>query len=502
MLTLKYDIMKQILLSIFLLHALIVNGQNAPSKEEMLKELSIIRNAWTSLHPGLLRYNTQQQIDSSFHYLSTRIGSTITPDQYYILLSQLATQLRCGHTYLNPWNQEEKVITQMFSDRYIPFLYRVIDGKFIITHNLSEFRQINQGDEIISIDGIKTSIIIDSLLTVSRSDGMNGLAKKIDNINIVPIDIDTSNYALFDIYFPLFFMKSKDTKKYDFTIKTYSGELLHIATNSMTKKERQLTFNAKFGAIPLHEKNWEFRLLNDQFAYLRLGDFETWEWETNYKTYLDSIFTMLNDTFVPKLIVDIRGNEGGDDEARTEVLSYIANKPFGCDNQTMRLYKFLSISDSLLPYIKTWNKEYKQPKKEFDYLLIDGFYQKKETINNPCIAIEPKPNAFKGKIFLVTNANNSSTTFTMADLFKSNKLGLIIGEPTGGTKQGLNGGQFFFLRLPYSHIEIDLPIIFGAPKSKRPDESIYPDYFVPTKQKDIQEKRDAQIEFILQTFKN
>lgn len=339
-------------------------------------------------------------------------------------------------------------------------MYKVIDRKFIITHNLSKQTNIKAGDEIISINGVKVERIIDSLLTVSRSDGKNGIAKMLDNINIVPVDIDTSSFALFDIYFPMFFPTIIKQGSYDFEIKPFKKKKIELTTESLTKKKRQEVYTARYGEIPIHEKNWEYKIIRKNVAYLRLGDFVTWEWKTDYKKYLDSVFTQLNNSQVSNLIIDIRGNEGGDDEARTEVLSYIANKPFGCENPTRRFYKFLSIPDTLLPYLKTWNKEFKEPKKEKDYLKVNGYYEKLDTLNLPCIPTNPKVNSYKGEVFLITNANNSSTTFTMADIFKNYSFGKIVGEPTGGTKQGLNGGQMFFLHLPFSKFEIDLPIIF------------------------------------------
>ncbi|MFN3757514.1 MAG: S41 family peptidase [Flavobacterium sp.] len=166
-----------------------------------------------------------------------------------------------------------------------------------------------------------------------------------------------------------------------------------------------------------------------------------------------------------------------------------------------RLYKFLSIPDTLLPYLKTWNQEFKEPKKENDYLKVNGYYEKRDTLNLPCIPTNPKTNSYKGEVFLITNANNSSTTFTMADIFKNYSFGKIVGEPTGGTKQGLNGGQMFFLCLPFSKFEIDLPIIFQAPTENSLDEAVNPDYLITTKQSDIFYNRDSQIEFIFKKIR-
>lgn len=246
------------------------------------------------------------------------------------------------------------------------------------------------------------------------------------------------------------------------------------------------------------KKNWKFRFINKETAYLRLGDFAIWKWKNDYKKYLDSIFTNLRSSSAKNLIVDIRGNEGGDDDARTEVLSYLINKPFGCENPVRRLFKFLSVPDTLLPYLKTWDKEFKKPKDVNDYIkTTDNYYEKIDVSKSDCVVTYPKENVFDGEIFLLINSSNSSTTFIMSDIFQQTHTGKLIGETTGGTKKGINGGQFLFLNLPYSKLEIDIPLIWQAYEKPRPDEGITPDCEVKSNQKDIYYGIDSQLKFIL-----
>jgi hypothetical protein len=104
---------------------------------------------------------------------------------------------------------------------------------------------------------------------------------------------------------------------------------------------------------------------------------------------------------------------------------------------------------------------------------------------------------FKGQVFLITDARNGSTTFTMAAIFRQSHGGMIVGEPTGGTGPGINGGQFLFLHLPYSKIEIDLPLIWGAYHHDQPDEGIIPDVIIRQTQESIYKQVDAALAYIL-----
>jgi hypothetical protein len=497
---------QKILTTLFLLYFFKSNAQltiNSIGKENQLKEIAIVKSAWVNLHPGTFRYNTPEEIEKRFKNAEQYILKGVSDREYFLLLAQLAASIKCGHTYINPYNQKDNTANIFYSKSFFPFLYKVINYKFIVTHNLSNNNSVKAGDEIVSINGILVKRIIDSLLTVSRSDGNNSIVKKLDNINIVPIDIDSSNFSLFDTYFPLFFPENFTTPNYSIIVKPYHKKVEKVIVKALSKKERQEIFTRSFGEILIKEKNWGLQFLNTETAIFRIGDFETWEWKTDYKIYLDSVFNLINLKKVKNLIVDVRGNEGGADDARDDVLSYLINKPVGCENPQISLYKFLTIPKELIPNLDTWDNSFKEPKNENEYTkTTTGYYEKTSGITNPCIAIQPKKNAFSGNKYLIINANNSSTTFTLADIFQTNKVGKIIGETTGGSKKGINGGQFFFLRLPYSKLEIDLPIIWGAYIMERNDEGIKPDFKIITTQKDLYKKVDPQLNFILNLISN
>ncbi|RDC65454.1 S41 family peptidase [Adhaeribacter pallidiroseus] len=200
------------------------------------------------------------------------------------------------------------------------------------------------------------------------------------------------------------------------------------------------------------------------------------------------------------LIIDVRGNEGGDDDTRNELLSYLIRQPFGCANPEQKIYRYLRVPNPLLPYLQTWNEDFKKPKDSLQYVsFADNLYKPKAA---NCSSIEPKPKAFTGKVYVLIDAKNSSTTFTMADLLQTTQAATLIGEKTGGTKQGLNGSQFFFLHLPYSHLEIDIPLVWQAPTRPRTDCGVIPDHEVLTIPADLLHNNDRQLNYTLSLIKN
>jgi hypothetical protein len=95
---------------------------------------------------------------------------------------------------------------------------------------------------------------------------------------------------------------------------------------------------------------------------------------------------------------------------------------------------------------------------------------------------------------VLCDASNSSATFGFDQTCKDNGLATLIGQTTGGNRRGINGGAFFFLQLPASGMEVDLPLIASFPATPQPDTAIEPDIAVGTMAKDIAMGRDPQMQ--------
>jgi hypothetical protein len=461
---------------------------------QMQGDLNILQSAWTNLHPGLHRYNTPHQIQGYFDALRMTCGKPLDERAFYLLLSQLAQKIKCGHTYLNPLNLDSTTQKRLLPTNIIPLFFEIAsDRKIIITHNLTGNAAIKRGDEILAINTIASQRILDSLLTVSRSDGNNSLGKKLNNINESPDEAE--GYSLFDIYFPLFFPSSSDV--FHLTIKSCSDNATKdVAVKATSLKKRIAAYEQSFGKIPAGEHTWSYRIVNRHTAYMKFGTFAFWNSEFKAQRFVDSIFQdVAKRPAIRNLIIDIRNNEGGDNTG-DYILSYIAMKTIGGDDPDRRCYRYQTIPDSLLPYLDTWDTSFKKPKDPAKFSKNElGLYEL-ITTSQPNDGIEPRTNGFRGNTFLLTNAKNSSAGYEMARNFRVANLGTIVGETTGGSQQGINGGEFFFLTLPHSQFEIDLPLICNYHANK-PDSGIAPDYEIKTTQHDICKNVDAQLEFVL-----
>ncbi len=465
---------------------------------QLKEDINVLKEALVTLHPGLYKYNTKQQIEKLFQELDDNATKPLNEKDFYLLLAKFTEKIGCGHTYLNPLNLEESIPPFYMPEKVLPVCFAVIDRKFIITHNLSPDTLLKKGTEITKINGVTTSRIIDSLLQVSRADGKNALGKKLANIELTPEQV--SRYGLTDIFLPLFFK----TIKGDFIIETKSidNKIPTVKVSGVTVAQRGSLYKRKYGLIPKGEASLSIRMINDSTCYFKVGTFSFYGEDSPFTKIIDSLFLCLaNNKQVKNLVMDLRTNEGGNTDARNALLKYILPRDFEAKQYQERpFYSFLEVPKKLIPFLNTWDDSFFDPKPDSLFKKNElGFYEDqsvKGKSNKNFEDFKINSNRFKGNTYLMTSPVNSSAAFEFAWVFKQYEAGKIVGEKTGGTKQGLNGGRFFFLRLPYSRIEIDLPFIYQAHTGQR-DEGISPDYNVTLTQQDIYNGQDTQLDFVL-----
>lgn len=213
----------------------------------------------------------------------------------------------------------------------------------------------------------------------------------------------------------------------------------------------------------------------------------TWDW----KAFLQQSFEMLAIRKMPALVIDLRGNEGGLSIGDT-LLAHLVDAELALP-AVRRLVRYRKVPDALAPVLDTWDpgfKDWGADAVPFD----DRFYTlKRYDDEGGGNRIKPVAPRFSGRVFVLVGAVNSSATFEFAQAVKAARLGTLIGQTTGGNQRGINGGAFFFVRLPRTSIELDLPLIGQFPVSEMPDAGIEPDIAVDVSIDDIASGRDAEM---------
>lgn len=460
-----------------------VETKRIPSRG-LLEDVALLRKTYESLHPGLYRYNTPAQMAEHFKTLEAEFSRDRTLAEAYLAFSVFLAKVKCGHSYANFYNQSKPVKTALFEhqDR-LPFHFRWINKRMIVTQDFSGHALIDPGVEILAINGTKADVIFDRLMTITRADGSND-DKRVSQLEVRGFD----EWETFDIFFPLFFPPQSTT--YTLDIRLRDGTTSNVQVTALTQQERENSRRGQKEAIKWEELTWKVEYPERGLAVLRVPTFALYNSRWDWKKFLDTTFAEFPARGIKNLIIDIRGNEGGIDTA-----GYFASKlsaePMEIDPYERRV-RYQKIPDGIGRYLDTWDPSFKDWGSDA-YDFKDGFFKLKGE-NAQKLANAPKTTKpFRGKTFLLIDAVNSSASFQLAQVFKINKLATLVGMPTGGNQRGINGGAFFFLRLPNSGIEIDVPLIGRFPPKEAPDAGIEPDVRVEPTIDDIASGTDAEM---------
>ncbi|MBM3728568.1 MAG: peptidase S41 [Acidobacteria bacterium] len=456
---------------------------------DLQADAALLRRAYETLHPGLLRYNTPAQIDAAFSALEREFQQDRTLAQTYLAFSVFAAKVKCGHTYPNFFNQTASVAAALFQAPRLPFYFRWLGDRMIVTRSFTADGRIRAGTEVLAINGIPVAAILARLKTVARADGNND-AKRVAYLQVE----GTSRLEAFDIYWPLFFPSSSGVAAVSVRAPA--------ASRARTVRVPLVTYSERLSVIEASERPsagkdapiWDFRLLEDRVGYLRMPSWALYNSKWNWKTFLDEKFAALVTGGATDLVIDLRGNEGGNDVGDV-IVGHLITAPVPRQAVT-RLVRYRKVPDDLAPYLDTWDPSFRN----WGSAAIDSsdrFYRlRRDADDDLGGVIAPSLPRFAGRLWVLVGATNSSATFEFAQTVRQNKLGMLVGQPTGGNQRGINGGAFFFLRLPRSGIELDLPLIGQFPGGDRPDAGLEPDIFVAPTVNDIAQGRDAELDAV------
>ncbi len=473
---------------------------------DLKADLSILRQALEAIHPGLYRYNTKEQMATTIAALEADFERDQTRQEAFLALSRFTATIKCGHTFPNPHNQSKSVVSKLFlrQDK-VPFYFRWIGGRMIVTRDFTEDKRLKPGTEILGINGSSSHAILEHLMSIARADGSND-AKRVSLLEVT----GSERYETFDIYFPILFPPKGPV--FELKIRPPAGSDEVITVAALTYEARLAAHQARDSAPEDGDQPlWRLSFLSDGTAYLPMASWVAYKTKWDWTGFIHGTFDSLVAKNVLNLVIDLRGNEGGSSVGDV-ILARLIEKPVPRSSH-QRFVRYLKTPPELDAVLDTWDSSFKDWSKEAigPMDLADrgtglapgttgGFYRlRNEDGKDPAESdgeISPRGPRFGGRVFVLVDASNSSATFEFASLVKSLKVGTLIGQPTGGNQRGINGGAFFFVRLPNSGFEVDLPIMAQFPKrgvAIADDAGIVPDVLVAPTVEDIASGMDAEM---------
>jgi len=227
------------------------------------------------------------------------LHSGMTSFEFYRVAAKVVVGLRCGHTMIQAPSTQ---VSDFFDgDMTYPIDVKLFDGKLIVV-NVTGLSSIQIGDEIISIDGISIESLTYEMGLYLSADG-EGSTRRLNAL---------SNYYL---PYYLLFLATDDILDIEY-INVQSGSTLNMTVSRDTPSSQEWV------NLPPYESHFE-----DDYAVLTIREFYPYGIYTinSFYDFFNDFFTNVAQDEITHIILDIRGNGGGDPRITSRLFSYLAH---------------------------------------------------------------------------------------------------------------------------------------------------------------------------------
>jgi hypothetical protein len=313
------------------------------------------------------------------------------------------------------------------------------EGRIYLIHGYGNELTVKQGSEILSVNGMKSAEIVSGLTENIWSDGY----------------IMTKRYRRLNRVFPfLFAMNYGFQVHYDMVV-SENGAEKEIRMDPLDRRVINSFMDAEYENRTGGRPDLWMDVLDERIALMTIRTFAYYSEVDKFHRFIDSCFQVIREKQISDLIIDLRGNEGGDPFCSTHLLRYLQEKP---------------VIYFAHPY---------------------GHYA---DFNKPLPMVK---NHFTGNQYYLIDGMCFSTTGHLTSLLKYHNLGTFIGEETGATFTCNDASHDVILKHTGYRLQ-SARRSFAAAVSGLPfDRGILPDYPIDPSVVDVIRGRDAALEFTL-----
>ena len=435
----RFTIIFLALLSL-LCHGLTAQQLQTFSAEALKEDFKVFKNSIQDVHPGLYWYSDSAAIAQRFDKIESSIKEGMDIRDWYASLQEFYAQINCGHSWMSMPAAWVRPLDQ--GPYQLPIDIYFGEGKYTIQNDFTAEQKLAAGSQLVGINGQAFDKVFKSLWQYAPSDGFNQTRRK---------GIIAGNFSR---YYQTFIQMDS---VFSLSVQSPDGQVTEVQVSGIAKTVKD-SLRKEIQGEP---QGWwsrplaEFEMMENATGYLRLHTFaKGWlkSQKINYDKFLKESFARLKSENAQSLILDLRGNGGGDDLLGAKLCRYLIATEFNYFDRMEAVtskfkYKDYSSSKWLNLAGVLFKKDKAQPGK-FTFNYHRGLKTQK-----------PEKDAFKGQLIVLTDGGTFSTAADVASILHANDRGTFMGEEVGGGYYGNNSAVQYHIQLPNSKINYYIPVI-------------------------------------------
>jgi hypothetical protein len=410
-----------------------LNFSRIYSVKELRDDFMQLRKALEADHCNLYEYTGKKEFDSLFDRQYLLIDHPMQHDEFFRLLAPINDKIGCMHS--NVWMAGSFWNTGR--NNLFPLQVKLIEGYTVVSGFYNDTAQVPAGSIILEINSQPVNKILEDLSSSYSSDGLNKQFQLAQVEKRFPMAY-ARYYGFPEKYLVKYSLPGRKTSE--------TKELIPAEINRVRKTVFK---NFKYPAPTL-------RFVEDKnTAIITIPSFIFYDRVEYFTNFLDSSFNEIKISNIKNLILDLRGNDGGDPFCAVPLFSYLEKEP-----------------------VKYFAEEY-------------GRYSE---FAKP---IPMAQNNFEGNLFTIIDKHCGSTNGHFCALLKYNRIGKLVGEEAGSTYKCNARSDEFNLANTKMIINIARATFSAAVKGMDKTKGVEPDYYVEQTYKDYVNGTDTVLEYTL-----
>ena len=436
-------------------------------------DFDTMRRALEEAHAGLYRHSSKDDMNRRFEACRAQLDRPISRLDFIGIVSGMLADIRCEHTGLRLDLETE---TAMSNAPLFPLQLAVENRQLVVMFNdTPDDATIRPGMEISEINGRQTYTILDLLLPKLSADGFIETGKRWRLARNF-----ARNYWLFVDQSADFKIKARDAAG-----KIITTTLAGVVDNDRNREQNPVnaTMLAKTAKFDWAPENVSLRFVEDStIAHLHISGF----FGSDYPRSLENTFQTLTEKGTKVLILDLRGNGGGNDLYGAMLVSYLRDKPF-------RYFDHID-QTTPVPSFANWSPDQEQKSRNTLTPNPAGGYFVTPSGHKGLLEQPPGKFPFTGKVIILMDGRTFSTAADVCAILHHLKLATFVGEESGGGYCGNTSGRGTRVFLPNSQLTVMIPM-WGywnaVAETADKHRGTIPDYPVETKVADLLRGFDA-----------